>query len=108
MSGRYARPTLVCPGYAGYREFTDALPLTDAARALPNLRGAGMVRDLREAASLDGQIAANIDSLTENLSRSQMMTALDEIITRWADTSGRRYLLSDWRGDYNPSRSYMR
>ncbi len=35
-----------------YREFTDVIPLTAAAQALPEMQGAGMVRDLREAMSL--------------------------------------------------------
>jgi hypothetical protein len=39
-----------------YREFTDTIPLTDAAKTLPGMAGAGKVRDLREAASLDNQI----------------------------------------------------
>jgi len=35
-----------------YREFTDAIPLTDTARALPEMNGSGVVRDLREAMSI--------------------------------------------------------
>lgn len=33
-----------------YRQFTDSIPLTEQASLLPQLRGSGMVRDLREAA----------------------------------------------------------
>ncbi|MDR0775317.1 MAG: hypothetical protein LBE81_01575 [Azonexus sp.] len=36
-----------------YRQFTDAIPLSEAAAALPDLHGAGMARDLREAATLN-------------------------------------------------------
>ena len=39
---------------AFYRQFPDRIPLTDEAKELANLQGSGMVRDLREAASLDG------------------------------------------------------
>ena len=39
---------------AFYRQFPDRIPLTDEAKGLANLQGSGMVRDLREAASLDG------------------------------------------------------
>ena len=35
-----------------YRQFTDHIPLTGQAKALPNLRGSGRVRDLSEAISL--------------------------------------------------------
>ena len=35
-----------------YREFTDTPSLTDAAMGLPQMRGSGLVRDLREAMSL--------------------------------------------------------
>ncbi|MDO9265545.1 MAG: hypothetical protein Q7U00_00525, partial [Sulfurimonas sp.] len=35
-----------------YREFTDTIPLTEAASALPEVQGSGVVRDLREAASM--------------------------------------------------------
>jgi hypothetical protein len=34
-----------------YRKFTDQITLTDKAKALPNLRGSGRVRDLSEAIS---------------------------------------------------------
>ncbi|SMB32239.1 Putative calcium-binding protein (fragment) [Sterolibacterium denitrificans] len=69
-----------------YSEFTQAVPLSDAAKALPGMRGAGMVRDLREAASLDGQIVSDVDALA-GLSRSQMLGALDTLIAHWAGTS---------------------
>ena len=48
---------------AFYRQFPDRIPLTDEAKRLANLQGSGMVRDLREAASLDGQLAADIQGL---------------------------------------------
>ncbi|MDY0012326.1 MAG: hypothetical protein RBS40_05465 [Rhodocyclaceae bacterium] len=35
-----------------YREFTDSLPITEQAAGLPDMGGSGLVRDLREAASL--------------------------------------------------------
>jgi hypothetical protein len=69
-----------------YSEFTDPIELTDAAKALPGMHGSGMVRDLREAASLDGQIAADIESLT-GTTRAQMRDTLDTLIGRWAGTS---------------------
>ena len=35
-----------------YREFVDTIPLTEQALNLPDNKGSGWVRDLREAASL--------------------------------------------------------
>jgi hypothetical protein len=35
-----------------YSEFTDTIPLTEQVQALPDMQGSGMVRSLREAASL--------------------------------------------------------
>jgi hypothetical protein len=44
-----------------YRQFTDPVPLTDIARALPAMHGSGTVRDMREAAATDP-----IDTLIES------------------------------------------
>ncbi|MFT3850217.1 MAG: hypothetical protein QM739_16570 [Propionivibrio sp.] len=71
---------------AFYREFTQAVTLTDDARTLTDMQGAGMVRDLREAASLDGSLVADIEGLT-GLTRTQMWDALDGLLARWAETA---------------------
>jgi hypothetical protein len=73
-------------GNGFYRKFTDIIPLTDEAGALPPLRGSGMVRDLREAASLDGQLAKDYAALS-GLPHAGIMTRLDDFIARWAETS---------------------
>jgi len=69
-----------------YSDFTDTITLTDAARAVPNMQGSGMVRDLQEAASLDGALVSDVNGLS-GLTRPQMMSALDTLIAHWADTS---------------------
>ncbi len=69
-----------------YREFTDPLQLTEAAAALPDLHGSGAVRDLREAATLDATLVADIQSL-EGLTRGQMMSQLDILLAHWAGTA---------------------
>lgn len=69
-----------------YREFTDPVPLVPQALALPNLHGSGMVRDLREAASLSPTLAAIAGSLT-GMTRGQMISTLDSLIEEWAATS---------------------
>ncbi|MDR0776808.1 MAG: hypothetical protein LBE81_09255, partial [Azonexus sp.] len=69
-----------------YRQFTNPIPLSEAAAALPDLHGSGMVRDLREAATLDAALVADIQSL-DGLSRSQMMSQLDALLAHWAGTA---------------------
>ena len=73
-------------GNCFYREFTQAIPLTDEARTLPNMRGSGMVRDLREAASLDGRLVKDYAGFSR-LPRAEFMARLDDFIVRWDETS---------------------
>jgi len=40
-----------------YSEFIDTLPLTAEAQSLPDMNGSGLVRDLRQATSLSGELA---------------------------------------------------
>ena len=71
---------------AFYRQFTDAVTLTEGACTLADMQGAGRVRDLREAASLDGALVTDIEGLA-GLTRSQMWNALDGLLARWAETA---------------------
>ena len=71
---------------AFYRQFTSPVSLTDAARTLTDMQGAGRVRDLREAASLDGALVAETNGLS-GLTRAQMWDALDGLLARWAETA---------------------
>lgn len=91
---------------AFYREFTDTIPLTPAAQGVADMQGAGMVRDLREAASLDGALAAQLTALT-GASRAQMMAAIDGLLETWADTSTQKTSIENAAGkgfrlDYMP------
>jgi Ca2+-binding RTX toxin-like protein len=74
-----------------YSEFTDTLPLTDAAQRLPDMQGAGKVRDLRQAASLQtpaGQaLVAALDTFAAAPTRSEQMNQLDDLLKAWAATS---------------------
>ncbi|WP_319244450.1 calcium-binding protein [uncultured Propionivibrio sp.] len=66
--------------------FTDPVVLTDAARDIADMQGAGMVRSLREAASLDNALVADIQSL-DGTTRSEMLGRLDTLLADWAGTS---------------------
>ncbi|MEH6422122.1 calcium-binding protein, partial [Pseudomonas sp. CGJS7] len=70
-----------------YRDFTDHIELSEAAKQLPALVGAGLVRDLAEAATLDPQLAAAVNGMSDGMSRNEMMSRMDAFLARWADTS---------------------
>jgi hypothetical protein len=74
------------------RTFTDAIPLTPAVQALPDMQGSGMVRDLREAASLQtaaGQVlAAKLAQYASATTRQEQLAQLDDLIAAWGNTSG--------------------
>lgn len=73
-----------------YREFTDAIPLTDTARALPEMGGSGVLRDLREAMSLGtpqaAALAAAVQAFAQAGTRDEQVARLDTLIEAWAQT----------------------
>ncbi|MBZ0093956.1 MAG: hypothetical protein K8H75_01060 [Sulfuricella sp.] len=75
-----------------YSEFIDTIPLTAEAQSLPDMNGAGLVRDLRQAASLSGELASRVSGLNATLdapvTRAQMLSEIDGLIDGWAATSG--------------------
>lgn len=71
-----------------YRTFADPIPLTPTAQVLPEMRGAGSVRDLREAASVSGDLAAALTSYANQTTRDAQQAQLDGILHAWGDTSG--------------------
>jgi Ca2+-binding RTX toxin-like protein len=76
-----------------YRQFTDPVPLTAQAKALPWMTGSGWVRDMQEAASLTttagGNFAAALAQYAQASTRSAQRAMLDELIVDWAATSGK-------------------
>jgi Ca2+-binding RTX toxin-like protein len=70
-----------------YRQFTDPVPLTAQALALPELMGSGQVRDLSEAISLSPALATIVDNYTKQTTRQGQLDLLDTFIAAWADTS---------------------
>jgi hypothetical protein len=76
-----------------YRQFTDAVAASNAAKALPDMGGAGWLRDMREAMSL-GPASAQIftqamSSFAAGTTRDAQMSQLDALIDAWAKTTGR-------------------
>ena len=71
-----------------FREFTDTLPLTPELQALPDMRGSGTVRDLREAASLNPTLASTLTTYAAATTKASQLAQADAIITQWAASSG--------------------
>jgi hypothetical protein len=71
-----------------YRQFTDPVPLTTDAQALPEMRGSGALRDMREAASLSPDFAQCLTDYSQATTRDQQLAQLDGLISSWAQSSG--------------------
>ena len=70
-----------------YREFTDSIALTEVAKGLPDSRGSGMVRDLREAMSLSSSLATIVSNYAEQTTYTGQRDLLDSLVEAWAGTS---------------------
>ncbi len=69
-----------------YSDFTTDIPLTDSAKLMPEIKGAGIVRNLREAMSLSPAFEALIRQFGKGTSANQM-AMLDSVIIGWSDTA---------------------
>ncbi|WP_234387450.1 calcium-binding protein [Paracidovorax avenae] len=76
-----------------YREFPDDPVPTAAAKALPQMGGAGWARDLREAMSLGNDksqaLQEKVQAFAAGTTRDAQMAAVDGLITEWARSSGK-------------------
>ncbi len=95
--------SLLLAGNGFYREFTDDPEPTVQANGLPQMRGSGWVRDLREAMSLtSGEgLQAGVVAFAAAATREAQLALVDGILTEWATSSGR--LLTSI-GSYNLER----
>ena len=66
--------------------------ISEAANALPQMNGSGMVRNLRAAMSLGGsqadELEAAVAAFSAATTRDAQRALLDDLITEWAQTSG--------------------
>jgi hypothetical protein len=69
------------------RQFSDTVPLTPEAQNLPDMQGSGLVRDLREAASQSGALAALLAQYAAAPTRAAQLALIDQVLDAWADTS---------------------
>lgn len=74
------------------RTFADSIPLTAQAQTLPDMQGSGMVRDLREAASIQTAagrtLAAKLSQFAQATNRQTELAMLDDLISAWGNTTG--------------------
>ncbi|MCX7180568.1 MAG: calcium-binding protein, partial [Proteobacteria bacterium] len=74
-----------------YRQFNDHVTLSESAGALPEMQGSGLVRNLREAASLPSaegaELAARLSEYSAAATRAEQLTLLDGLVQAWAATS---------------------
>ncbi|MDP2142563.1 MAG: hypothetical protein Q8J80_00380, partial [Gallionella sp.] len=75
-----------------HRSFADTIPLTAEAQALPDMQGSGVVRDLRQAASLStpegATFATALGQFSAATTRNDQRALLDTLIADWGATSG--------------------
>ena len=75
-----------------HRSFIDVIPTTTDTATLPDMQGSGVVRDLREAASLttaEGAILASaLSQFAAATTRNAQRAQLDTLLTDWAATAG--------------------
>ncbi|WP_137895068.1 calcium-binding protein [Ramlibacter sp. 2FC] len=61
--------------------------ITEQAQGLPQMSGSGMARNMRAAASLDGEFATALAGFAAASTRSEQLAQLDGLITLWGKTS---------------------
>ncbi len=81
-----------------YRQFGDKVALADGVAALPELRGSGAVRDLRESASLSPDLQALLTQFAQATTGPQQRALLGQLLEAWADTSGLAGTLAERAG----------
>ena len=71
-----------------HRQFTDTIAITTDIAQLPDMQGAGQVRDLREAASLSPALKDLLTQYAQATTRNSQLALLDPLLNAWAATSG--------------------
>ncbi|WP_040666811.1 calcium-binding protein, partial [Neisseria wadsworthii] len=69
-----------------YSRFTDTVEMTEEQAKAANLRGMGRVRDLREAAVLSEELAADLKAYSAAETKEAQKAMIDGLIDKWAKT----------------------
>jgi len=70
-----------------YRSFVNPPPSDPTTADLPDVRGSGRVRDLREAAALSPELRSAIDQIAAAGTRGAQWALMDALLAAWAATS---------------------
>ena len=68
--------------------FTESIPLTERTEVLPEFGGSGGLRNLREAATLDSELAGLVEQFAAATTRSEQNALIDSILFQWHISSG--------------------
>jgi hypothetical protein len=75
-----------------HRTFADTIPTTAQTAGLPDTQGSGLVRDLREAASMQTAagiaLAGKLTQFAQATTRTEQRAMLDDLLAAWGNTSG--------------------
>ncbi|MBD9657668.1 hypothetical protein IB239_22795, partial [Pseudomonas sp. PDM12] len=74
-----------------YREYPNTNPAA-AGSSLPELKGSGAVRDLREAATSNSGLSSALSAYAQAQTREQQLALVDTLIAEWASTSSHKNL----------------
>ena len=70
-----------------YREFLVPVPLTEQAKALPQMQGSGRARNLAEAVSQNAELATQVTAFSIATTRDAQRALIDGLLTEWAEGS---------------------
>ena len=69
-----------------YSRYTDTVELTPEQLQAPNLQGLGRLRDLREAAALNAELADTLKAYAAAQTKEEQTALLSELVTKWGAT----------------------
>lgn len=69
------------------REFLDPVAISAEAALMPEMRGSGTVRDLREAMTLSPELLALVQQFAVGTTRDEQVAILNQLIGQWGATS---------------------
>lgn len=69
-----------------YSRYTDSLELSDAQKELPNLKGMGRLRDLRQASALSENLTNLLTQYQSATTKTAQLALLPALINAWVET----------------------
>jgi Ca2+-binding RTX toxin-like protein len=68
-------------------KFSEVIEVPDAIKALPNVQGAGNVRELQQAAAQSGSLSSLLTQFQSATTRADQNALVDSLLTAWANTA---------------------